>query len=62
MPADGTSLPVTTNGDTGTSRLHGSSWTVAPSGENYIRGVVRPEDCWRKPAIHVQARSTRGPC
>jgi len=34
IPADGTWLPVATNGDSGTSRLHGSSWTVTPSNVN----------------------------
>src|SRR5215831_11177944 len=32
MPADGTFLAaLATNGDTGTSRFHGSSWSVEPS-------------------------------
>jgi len=39
MPADGTRLPVATNGDSGTSRLHGSSWTVAPSPHQFISGA-----------------------
>jgi hypothetical protein len=49
MPADGTSLPLATNGDTGTSRFHGSSWTVEPSNiklyqvrDPFGRLLVRP--------------------
>jgi hypothetical protein len=43
MPADGTSLPVTTNGDNGTSRFHGSSWTGEPSDINLYQDRGAPE-------------------
>jgi hypothetical protein len=43
-PADGFLAALATNGDTGTSRFHGSSWSVEPSDVIYIRSVARPKD------------------
>jgi len=43
IPADGTWLPVATNGDNGTSRLHGSSRTVAPSNFQLYQHHGAPE-------------------